>query len=182
MYQPEIRAQSLENSLRPRYSNDVSKNLLRRKTMRPTPHDGHPPDDSGRIISLGEVRRRRSTRTRAPDRHYLAALALVALVGWAGWIVAVLAIPPARLLTYVAFFTPLWIAVTASGAMAAYGITWQRGLIPSLRACLRRGALAASVVVVNLAVLAAHKWTIILGTVTIAAAIGADVLLSRRSP
>jgi len=148
--------------------------------MRPTPHR-HALDESDRIISLGDVRRRRAARSRAPDRHYLAALALVAATAWVCWLVVLLTIPPARLLTYLAFFAPLWIAVSASGAMAAYGVLWRRDSYPSLGVCARRAALAATVLVVNLAILAGHRWNIVVGSASIVAAIAADALISQRS-
>ena len=148
--------------------------------MHPTP-DQRNSGDTGRIISLGEVRRRRAGRNRAPDRQYLAVAALVAGLSWAVWATVILTIAPERLLTYLAFFLPLWTALTASGSLVAYGVSWRRGYLPSLRACVRRGALVASYVVANLALVAAHRWTVIFGLATLAFAVGWDVLLTRRS-
>ena len=148
--------------------------------MHPTPHR-QTAGEAGRIISLGDVRRRRAGRSRAPDGPYLAALALSAVGAWACWLVVLLAIPPSRLLTYVAFFAPLWIAITATGALASYGVTWKRGSFPSLRSCVRHGSLAASLVVLNLAVAAAHRWSVVIGFASLAAATAAEVLVSRRS-
>lgn len=148
--------------------------------MRPHPHHHHPPGDTGRIIRLGDVRRRRAARTRAPDRHYLASLLLIAAVGWALWLTVLFTLPPARLLTYVAFLAPLWLAVAASGALVAYGIEWKRGLVPSLAVCGRRGALTALLVVLNLAALSAHRWSLPLLIGSVVAVTTVDLLLTRR--
>jgi hypothetical protein len=143
--------------------------------MRPNPT--HPRDeDSGRIIYLGDVRRRRSSRRRqTPDHHYVLVLGLVAIAAWIVWLSVFLTLPPARLLTYLAFFAPLFVAVAGSCTVIAYAIDWRRGYYPSLRECLRRGTLAAAVVVVNLAAMAAHHWMLPLAIGTIAVAVLLDL-------
>lgn len=150
--------------------------------MRPTVQHHDTREQSGRIIYLGDVRRRRSGRRRAPDRHYLLALCLVAVVAWTLWLAVFLSLPPARLLTYAAFLAPLWVALAATGSIAAYGLEWKRGYAPSLRACTRRGVLFASVLVVNLAVQAAHRWVLPVGAITVMAVVVVDVAWSRYRP
>jgi hypothetical protein len=148
--------------------------------MRPDPTERHEHDSSGRIIYLGDVRRRRGSRRQSPDNHYLAALALIALVGWAAWAIVLFNLSPSKLLTYLAFFVPLAVALTASATLAAYLVEYQRQKYASLRSAGRRGASFAAVVVVNLAFLAAHRWSVIVAALTILAAVAADVLASRR--
>lgn len=148
--------------------------------MRPNPQQARNDEHPGRIIYLGDVRRRRGGRDRAPDGHYLGVLALVALAGWIAWLLVLLNLQPARLISYTAFFTPLWVALAASGALVAYGIDWRRGLMPGLIQSGRRGALAASVVVLNLALLASHHWSLPVGAITLVAATTFDIFAARR--
>jgi hypothetical protein len=149
--------------------------------MRPDPHHRYSAKDSGRIIYLGDVRRRRAAaRRQAPDRYYLLGLLLLALAGWALWLTVFLAVPPARLLTYAAFCASLWIALGSTAAIAAYGIEWRLGHFPLLSVCLRRGALVASVVVLNLALLAAHHWLLPAGLVVAVAALMTELALTQR--
>jgi hypothetical protein len=147
--------------------------------VRPTLQDHDPYDDSGRIISLGDVRRRRIGRGRAPDRQYLAATAVIVGFAWAGWLLVVFTVQPTRLFTYVAFFTPLSLALSATGTLAAYAIDWRRLSVPSLRLCARRGLLTSSAIILNLAFMAAHRWSIVLLPVSAAAAILADIAIAR---
>lgn len=148
--------------------------------MRPTPHHGRDYEETGRIISLGDVRRRRAGRPRAPDKQYLAALVFAAIFSWLAWLTVVLTIPPARLLTYIAFFVPFWTAVTTSGMLLAYGIDWRRGAIPSLRTGARRGALVSSVLSLNLAFAAAHKWSLLVPLTSVGVAVVCDYLADHR--
>lgn len=139
--------------------------------MRPDPRHQQSPTSSDRIIYLGDVRRRRAIRKRAPDRQYLAALFLVAAVAWAAWLTVLFTVQPMRLLTYVAFLAPLWVALTSTGSIVAYAAEWRRGMFPGLRVCVRRGALAASVIELNLALRAAHHWSLPVLAATIAVVI-----------
>ena len=149
--------------------------------MRPDPHQQHPERQSGRIIYIGDVRRRRAARRRAPDRYYLTAFALVALGAWAIWLAVVLSLSPARLLTYLAFFAPLAAALTATGAIVAYGLEWRFAGAPGLRRSTVQGGLLAALVIVNLALLAAHHWVLPVGTATLVAAVVVGIILESRS-
>jgi hypothetical protein len=149
--------------------------------MRPNPTQPHD-TDSGRIIYLGNVRRRRSARRRqAPDRHYLALTGVIGIAAWAVWATVLLTLPPARLLTYLAFFTPMFVGMAAVGALASYAVDWRRGFYPSLRASLRRGVLAAAVVVANLAFLAAHRWTPLFAAVSVGMVAAVEAAVYWRS-
>jgi hypothetical protein len=148
--------------------------------MRPNPTQRRD-EDSGRIIYLGDVRRRRTSRRRqAPDHHYILVIGLIAIAAWGVWLTVFLTLPPARLLTYLAFFTPLAVAVLCTATVIAYGIDWQRGYFPSLQECLRRGTLSAGVVVLNLVAMAAHKWSLPVALISIVAAILTDIGIAFR--
>jgi hypothetical protein len=150
--------------------------------MHPNPQKRNDSTDSGRIIYLGDVRkkRRQGSGRQAPDRYYIAALALLAAMSWGAWMTVLTSSAPAKLLTYVAFLLPLALALASTGTIVFYGIDWRRGLYPSLRVCGRRAVLAAAVVVINLACLGAHFWLIPVGAVTIAAAVLAEIAFSNR--
>lgn len=148
--------------------------------MRPDPHHPSSHDDTDRIIYIGDVRRRRQGKRRAPDRHYLAAVAAVGVAAWAIWAVVLLTLAPARLLTYLAFFVPLGVALAATTALAIYGVEWRSGRISSLRASIRRGILVALLIVVNLALQASHHWSVPGAGITILAAIAVEAVAERR--
>jgi hypothetical protein len=149
--------------------------------MRPNPHDGTTEDDAARIIYLGEVRRRRASRQRQqPDHHYLAALGLVAATSWAVWLTVVFSLPPARLLTYLAFFVPLGLAIGATSAIGLHLADTRAGRVPGLRQSIRRGYLIAGVIVANLAFLAAGRWSVLVLGVSTLAALCIEVGTARR--
>lgn len=147
--------------------------------MRPDPHPSTP-EESDRIIYIGDVRRRRGKR-RAPDRQYLAVLAIIALAAWAIWIAVTLTLAPARLLTYLAFFTPLSIAIAATSAVVIYTLEWRAGRFPTLRGSVRRGGLVAALIIANLALLASHHWSVPAAGVTILGAIAVEAIAERRA-
>lgn len=149
--------------------------------MRPNAERNQGDDESGRIIYLGDVRRRRAARNRAPDRHYLAGLLLVAAIGWLAWAMVLFTVPPSRLLTYVAFFSPFAVAVAATGAMVSYAIEWRIGFAPSLGVAIRRGVLSAAVLTANLGLAAAHAWKPTIIVISLVAAVCVDIGVSRRA-
>lgn len=148
--------------------------------MRPDPDDHSSGSDPARIIYLGEVRRRRASRSTAPARQYLAVLGLIALVSWALWLSVLLALQPARLLTYLAFFIPLWVALASTLTIALYTFEWRRGLLARLSRCGARSAVLATVLVVNLALQAAHRWSVIVAGATLLLAAGVETVLEQR--
>lgn len=148
--------------------------------MRPTPDHRHSDDDSGRIIYLGDVRRKRTGRSRKSDGQYLAALAGVAILAFGVWVYVLLKIAPSRLLTYSAFFAPLWLALASTASLVAYWVEWRRGEAPIVRTSVRRGVLTASVPVFNLAAGAAHEWSLPVFAVSLLAAVVIEVAVGRR--
>lgn len=148
--------------------------------MRPDPNDHSTDARSARIIHLGEVRRRRAGGRRAPDGQYIAALSLLAVFGWALWISVLFSLQPARLLTFIAFFVPLWIALAATSAVVLYVVDWRRGLLARLFRCAARAATFATVACANLAMLAAHRWSVLIAGIIVLAGAGFQALVERR--
>ncbi len=149
--------------------------------MRPDPHHPTSHDDTDRIIYIGDVRRRRQGKRRAPDQHYLAVLAVIAIAAWGAWGTVLLTLAPARLLTYLAFFAPLGVALAATSSLVVYAAEWRSGRIPSLRATVRRGILVALVIIVNLALEASHHWSVPWGGFSVLGAIAIEAVAEQRA-
>jgi hypothetical protein len=150
------------------------------KEMRPDSRLQPERDTPARIINLGDVRRRRRGRRSAPDRHYLAVVLLISLAAWGAWAAVVLTLQPAKLLTYLAFFSPLFIAVSGTLTLGHYAVDWQRGLMPDLAVCLRRGLLVGAILIGNLAAQSAHRWNIAIALASVVVAAGIDLALRYR--
>ncbi len=133
----------------------------------------HSPDD--RIIYIGDVRRRRSNVSRQEDRHYLYVMSACALFAWAVWLVVALNLSPAKLLTYLAFLSPLWLALALTGTVIALVLAAKHSESVSVRVSARRGMIAASVVVGNLGLSAAHLWSLLALLLLLAAAAGVEL-------
>jgi hypothetical protein len=149
--------------------------------MRPDPQHRRSDQNAGRIIYIGDVRKRRRGQRQTPDRYYLTILALVAAMGWAAWLTVVMSVAPSRLLSYVAFFTPLAVALVATGTVGLYAIDWWRGALPSLQTSLRRAVLVTAVIEVNLAFLGGRHWLAGVVAVSVAAAVLIEVAFSVRN-
>ena len=148
--------------------------------MRPDPTERHEHDQSGRIIYLGDVRRRKGAKRQSPDRYYLAALGLIALAGWAAWGVVMFSLSPSRLLSYLAFLTPLGIGLFASSTLLAYAVEYRRHHYARLLDAGRQGTLVTAVVLLNLSLLAAHHWVVYFAVGSVVAAVAADIVARRR--
>lgn len=148
--------------------------------MRPDPNHGLPDTDTGRIISLGEVRRRKSRHRSTDDRSYLAVLVFVGAMGWALWSAVLLSLRPARLLTYLAFFVPLSAALAATLALGLYWLEYRRHGFPLVTRAVRRGTLVSTVACANLAMQAAHRWNPVVLVVAVGAGFLVDAVAGRR--
>lgn len=173
-------AQVLEAVPKHRYSDQYMSERERTSGVQPGTGGGPAQKDSARIIYMGDVRRRRGKQRQAPDKHYLGAVGLVALSAWSIWVTVLFSLEPARLLTYLAFFLPLAVALAATGTLAAYWMEWKMGGMPSLRISYRRGALFALALTANLALAAGHKWSPVTAIVVLLLAGGAEAAASRR--
>ncbi|HZT96210.1 MAG TPA: hypothetical protein VFB34_05170 [Chloroflexota bacterium] len=107
-------------------------------------------------------RTREDGRRDAPTRE-LALLLGGGLVTLAVWVVVLLTLSPARLLTYLAFFVPLWLAVTGLGGAASLWLRTHQGAgSPGGNfSVIRRPAMVATFLVTNLALLAGHHWSLV---------------------
>jgi len=133
----------------------------------------HDPGD--RIIYIGDVRRRRGKVSRQEHRHYLYVLSACALFAWAFWLVVALNLSPAKLLTYLAFLSPLWLALAFTGTVTALVLAARYSEFVSVRSSARRGMIAASVVVGNLGLSAAHHWSLLAPLLLLAAGAGVEL-------
>ncbi|MGH2449320.1 MAG: hypothetical protein ACRDFS_12055 [Chloroflexota bacterium] len=136
--------------------------------------------DSDRVIDLGDVRRRRKVRRRSSDGSYLIGLGVLAAGSWLAWALVVLNIPPHKLVTYAAFFVPLWLALASTATLVSYAAERRRGDYPKLRVDARRGVLVASVIAVNLAFEFAHAWSLPILLISIVLAAGIEGAYQRR--
>lgn len=89
-------------------------------------------------------------------------------------------VPPVRLLTYLAFFIPLWGALSATSSSVAYLLMRGRHSSFSLPTCVRSGTLASSLLVINLAVVAAQRWSIVWAALSVLAFLIFDVVVERK--
>jgi|SRR5579875_3266033 len=139
-----------------------------------------PSDESGRVIDLGAVRRRRSRR-RSPDGLYLVVLGLLAVFFWVIWLAVLFNLYPSKLLTYLAFLIPLFGAVASTGAFGAYLFEARRSGIADIGMAVRRGAIIASVVIVNLGFQFAHRWTWPVAVVSVLVGAAAEAAADHRA-
>jgi hypothetical protein len=113
------------------------------------------------------------------EPHRCWALVGVGLVSFLIWLAVLFNIAPHRLITYVAFFTPLWIFVASFCAAGLYLFAGTRPELATnaLGNSVRRGALVASLLVAELALVAARRWTLV-GLLVFVAVIGVIELIS----
>jgi len=71
--------------------------------------------------------------------------------------------------------------VFATAAVVSYAVDARRAGAASLRAAVRRGLIAAALVILNFVLLAAHKWSLPVGVATVVAAVVADIALRPRA-
>ena len=150
-------------------------------TMRPHPHDQSSDDSPARIIYLGDVRRRRNPRRATPDRHYLASIAMVAIIMWLVWVMVLFTIQPSRLLSYLAFFIPLSLALADTsvprGCISSSGGV---GTCPICAAACFGERSASAVASINLGFQAAHLWSVVIIGATVAGAVVVDMVAAQR--
>lgn len=148
--------------------------------MRPDPQHRRNSAESGRIIYIGDVRKRRGIRGQAPDRYYLWAIALVAAMSWGAWLTVVMSLAPSRFLSYVAFFVPLAVALAATWTVSLYAIVWWRGGRPSVAVSARRAVLITAAIEINLGFLGARMWLLPIAVGSIAAVVLIEVAIRTR--
>jgi hypothetical protein len=118
------------------------------------------------------------------NRSALRFLIVLAPLAWAGLAIYAYFVPPHGLLSFVAFFLLLDVALTSTFAPIAYAIGLRfissRLYRATVRHALRQGALLALVIVLNLILRALHSWSIITAIIILAAAIVIEVVSLAR--
>ena len=84
---------------------------------------GYPGGVPGGIDSVEEYARQMAAREAVRRRNRM----IIGVIALAVWLAVVTSLAPARLLTYVAFFAPLWVAVAALSSAAIYRIAGADG-------------------------------------------------------
>gem|GEM_PF-5476388 len=99
------------------------------------------------------------------------------------WLVVLFTIAPHRLLTYLAFFVPLFILVTTGvgGLLLTFRLALPAEEDAALAVALRRGGLLATVVVISLALAAANKESLLGFILTLVIAAAMESACSIRS-
>lgn len=134
--------------------------------------------------SLGPSRFKHSFLDETVRTHQTIMLAVAGLISLGVWLAVLFTLSPHRLLTYTAFFVPFWIFVTAFSACALQGLRDRLTLDHEvdIRSSIRQGAVFGSLLVINLAVAAAHRWSLITPLVTLTAASVFEVWSWARTP
>lgn len=118
------------------------------------------------------------------NRSALRFLIILAPPAWAGLAVYAYFVPPRGLLSFIAFFLLLDVALTSTFAPVAYAIGLRfissRLYRATVRHAIRQGALLALVIVLNLILRALHSWSIITAIIILAAAIVIEVVSLAR--
>lgn len=112
------------------------------------------------------------------DPRRFVALVVLGSVAFAVWLGVIFTVPPHRLLTYLAFLVPFWIAVAAFTAALFYRFFAGRQNAGELvlTSSVSGGAIVASVAVINLSLLASHKWSPLLLLISLVLALAAHLL------
>ncbi len=124
------------------------------------------------------------TKMTLTNRSALHFLIVLAPLAWAGLAIYVYFVPPRGLLSFMAFFLLLDVALTSTFSPIAYAISLRfissRLYRATVRHAIRQGALLALVIVLNLVLRALHSWSIITAIIILAAAIVIEVVSLAR--
>jgi len=124
------------------------------------------------------------TKMTLTNRSALHFLIVLAPLAWAGLAVYAYFVPPRGLLSFVAFFLLLDVALTCTFSPIAYAISLRfissRLYRATVRHAIRQGALLALIIVLNLILRALHSWSIFTAIIIVAAAIVIEVVSLAR--
>ena len=114
------------------------------------------------------------------NRHALYLLIALAPLLWGALLLYTRYIPPQTVLSFIAFFLLLSVAITSTFAPVAYFISLRflssRLYRTTVRHALRQGALLSLCIVLNLILLSLHSWNIFAAIIIFAAAIVVEVV------
>ena len=109
---------------------------------------------------------------------------IIALLAWAALLTFTDFVPPRTLLTFVAFFLILCVALIGTFTPIAYALgrlfLLQHRYLVTLRYAFRQATLLTLVILLNLILRALHSWNIFTGLVILAAAIIIEILALAR--
>jgi|GraSoiStandDraft_32_1057276.scaffolds.fasta_scaffold76036_2 hypothetical protein len=111
------------------------------------------------------------------NRLSLSTLILIALLSWAGLLWFTYRVPPLASPAFIALFLILAVALTSTGAPIAYLIG--KLLSPTqstVRSAIRRGALFALIVVLNLMLRALGSWNVFTAVLIVLAVVVVEVI------
>jgi len=124
------------------------------------------------------------TKMTLTNRNALHFLIVLAPLAWAGLAIYIYFVPPRGLLSLVAFFLLLDVALTGTFSPIAYAISMRfissRLYRAAVRHAIRQGALLALVIVLNLILRALHSWSIVTAIIILAAAVVIEVVSLAR--
>ena len=115
------------------------------------------------------------------NRSSLSTLTLIALFSWGGLLLFTFLVPPYTSLAFIAFFLIVAVALTSTIAPIAYTI----GRLfsptqPTVRSAIRRGALVALMVVLNLMLRAWSSWNVFTAILIVLAVIVVEIMALAR--
>lgn len=115
------------------------------------------------------------------NRSSFSTLMLIALLSWGGLLWFTYAVPPSPFPAFVVFFLILAVALTSTSAPIAYMIDrFFSSTQPTVRSAIRRGALCALIVVVNLMLRALSSWNAFTAILIVIAVIVVEVIVLAR--
>ncbi len=114
-------------------------------------------------------------------RLSLSTLIGIALFSWAGLLLFTYRVPPLTSPAFVAVFVILTVALTSTGAPIAYMIGWLFSPAQAtVRSAIRRGALFALIVLLNLMLRALDSWNVFTAILIVLAVVVVEVIALAR--
>lgn len=115
------------------------------------------------------------------NRSSLSTLVVIALLSWSGLLLFTALVPPYTFLAFIALFLILAVALTSTIAPIAYMIGLRFSPTqPTVRGAIRRGALVALIVVLNLMLRAWSSWNVFTAILIVLAVIVVEVMALAR--
>jgi hypothetical protein len=119
------------------------------------------------------------------DRHLLIGIAVVALCMWAGLLLFTYFVKPAGIAAITGAFLLLGLALTGTGTLVIYFISWavlvRRGRRPHILQSLREGGLTSLWLIFNLLLSSLHSWSIFITVISFAIIVIIELLVLGRA-
>jgi hypothetical protein len=115
------------------------------------------------------------------NRSSFSILILIGLFSWCGLLLFTAMVPPHTGLAFIALFLIVAVALTSTVAPIAYLISRHFARTqPTIRSAIRRGALVALIVVLNLMLRAWNSWNVFTAIMIVLAVIVVEVMALAR--